>query len=1671
MAEVDITIKPSLDADATLQMQKKLNDAIKQLQEADNKKAQADSLKNLKQVNAELVKLQKAADATRQSIEQIQESYTHVTPKDGTDAAQLEQLDNEYLELTDRLKELNAMGGVMEVPTNQQGIVELHSTADAIDEIKTRLLEIDAIKNTLNVTDDQYTFFDPTKLTDAYDAVLSDITETEGRIENAQADLANMSSTISNRHKELKNEYLTNNFPYDVDASPNNGYSYAAGVGVEIPVDMSDYPEMQKQRDIILKIGKELDEAGQKAKESLGSYYDEWLKYLEIMSGGGTDAQHAYFSQLNDMYENAQQKFGVNDLKAEYKKQQDVLKSMVEPLKEDYASQFDVTQTVEYQNTIENLRTLEEELQKLQAEKAQMESTGNAFASLDENTDYQQAVQDLQELNNQERIYYEAKLKIQQLEQEKADQQRIQEALKRQKEEAQEAQRIAKAKQQQADAEQRLAQAQQRATQAAQQADLRAQRQDLTALNGEFMAVSMMITKIGSLIPGVSTSGITAVLGITRAIIRLSKLTKTASSTVADTASGVANAASASTQTVENVTGAVENATETTNEVAGVATGLGATVEGVANSASATVTAGATTAGASVAAGSATAASGVSAAGAIINQVLTTLEAHPIILLITAIVAAVAALVAVCKKLYDKVKEELQQVLALLKKVGKQLIDLAKNGLKQLLKGVVDLNKYLVTLTNNTLQALYNGIKNILSKIKSLQSTVSEYLDILAQWNDGVNSVNTALSNLTSSLSYVKGALTTAFVPILTTIEPLLTRLMDDLAQLLTYIGLFIARITGQNSFIKAVRVQKDYADSISGVGDAAEEAEQKLASYDKLDVIDSDNDSGSGSGSFGDQFGIDFEEEELGVPDWSTIFREAYNLGSEIAKNLKDTLDSIDWDNVTETVTNAATAIALFCNGLIDVDGVGKSVGKTLGMIVNEIVTFADTIFTGIHWSKLGSQVGDALYTALFTVDWEKFTKLAFDAGDAIQDFVDGLMKTDGLGEQVGIALASVGNAFVTFWNQVLTIDWGQVGTQIGTAIQTSIETFNWGGLGSLISGEINSIATLIYNTVQQIDGTILGTKMSELLQNALDIDWETVTNAVVTTIDKLVDTANAFITPENFSKIGASLGNLINVLFSGIAELATADWAQYGESIASAIMSFFETVDWESAGQAVSNLAIGLLDMIISAIDNIEWEEVSEDLVTFLSNIDWESIGNKAVEIAKKLRKGLKQVWDALKESGVVDDVLQMIVQIFDAKAILEKFFKSIKTQVIVSYFLDKIQGFFEKVRTALSKFKLSNLIFGEPTEEDTGAESIGRAIVDGIVKGLFLPLSAPLEVAGDIFDWITGGIKAIFGIHSPAKETEPIGENIILGILDGFSLVDFAGKISEWWDTNVAPWFTLERWQEVAQGMLDGLGTKVEELKTNLGEKFEGIKTDVGTKVDELKTNAETKWETLKENVTTTAGTLKENAVGKFQEMRENIKEKLEAITSESDDETNTNATNLTDTFEELKKTTKQKFEDIKNNIVGAWEEVSKNVKAPINSFLSMIEGMVNRVIDGVNGMVDKLNTISWDVPSWVPKIGGSKFGITLNHLDHVSLPRLAQGAVIPPNREFAAVLGDQKSGVNIETPLETMVQAFKQALSENNNNQPIVLQLNGRTVARAVWDEEEKRYKQTGRYSTT
>ena len=111
-----------------------------------------------------------------------------------------------------------------------------------------------------------------------------------------------------------------------------------------------------------------------------------------------------------------------------------------------------------------------------------------------------------------------------------------------------------------------------------------------------------------------------------------------------------------------------------------------------------------------------------------------------------------------------------------------------------------------------------------------------------------------------------------------------------------------------------------------------------------------------------------------------------------------------------------------------------------------------------------------------------------------------------------------------------------------------------------------------------------------------------------------------------------------------------------------------------------------------------------------------------------------------------------------------------------------------------------------------------------------------------------------------------------------------------------------------------------------------------------------------------------------------------------------------------------------------IVEAWKTGLENMKnfakGIFNGILGFFESIVNGLIDGLNWFLSGFNSAA----TWAGKVLGKDWS-GIGQVQHISIPRLAQGAVIPPNREFMAVLGDQTSGNNIEAP-ESLLRQIAQ-----------------------------------------
>ena len=157
----------------------------------------------------------------------------------------------------------------------------------------------------------------------------------------------------------------------------------------------------------------------------------------------------------------------------------------------------------------------------------------------------------------------------------------------------------------------------------------------------------------------------------------------------------------------------------------------------------------------------------------------------------------------------------------------------------------------------------------------------------------------------------------------------------------------------------------------------------------------------------------------------------------------------------------------------------------------------------------------------------------------------------------------------------------------------------------------------------------------------------------------------------------------------------------------------------------------------------------------------------------------------------------------------------------------------------------------------------------------------------------------------------------------------------------------------------------------------------------------------------------------------------------------------------------------WEAIKNAAETAWEGMKTMFKGFVNLLIGFLNGLIAGFETSVNEIVSKINAMIASINTVLKMIGLPEITYRVPSVTLPRIPELAQGAVIPPNREFLAVLGDQKSGTNIETPLETMLEAFRTALRENgggHGQQTIILTIDKRELGRVIVDagsEEERR----------
>ena len=106
----------------------------------------------------------------------------------------------------------------------------------------------------------------------------------------------------------------------------------------------------------------------------------------------------------------------------------------------------------------------------------------------------------------------------------------------------------------------------------------------------------------------------------------------------------------------------------------------------------------------------------------------------------------------------------------------------------------------------------------------------------------------------------------------------------------------------------------------------------------------------------------------------------------------------------------------------------------------------------------------------------------------------------------------------------------------------------------------------------------------------------------------------------------------------------------------------------------------------------------------------------------------------------------------------------------------------------------------------------------------------------------------------------------------------------------------------------------------------------------------------------------------------------------------------------------------------------------LRLTVNVFIGMLNVLIMVFFGVINGVISALNLLSVKVPDWVPVLGGKTFGFQLKKVPTPEIPYLAKGAVLPANKPFLAMVGDQTHGTNVEAPLSTIQEAVSLVMGE-------------------------------------
>lgn len=308
--------------------------------------------------------------------------------------------------------------------------------------------------------------------------------------------------------------------------------------------------------------------------------------------------------------------------------------------------------------------------------------------------------------------------------------------------------------------------------------------------------------------------------------------------------------------------------------------------------------------------------------------------------------------------------------------------------------------------------------------------------------------------------------------------------------------------------------------------------------------------------------------------------------------------------------------------------------------------------------------------------------------------------------------------------------------------------------------------------------DMSFVGEDLGNAINNLLSsIDWESV-KEIGYKLGKSISTAlSGFLRTTDWNLVGASIAEALNTFiqfWKGAIE--NFDFSALGKAIGNSINGFFSNFDFSTFFSNISNLANGIMEALIAAFETVDWENVGKKIAEGLESLDWDKIFENLGKLVGAAFGAAIDIGAGIKESSEKSDA---------GKGKLEKMIP------------DTV---WEWLEIAGATIGLDiNFLVGNKENLDSFEEKLKN-----IDTGLY-DVENGSTTAKEKLDTLMNADKNVW-VEMGVEYDE-----------DGWNtwLVEAANGIATWWENDVSPWFTPEKWGELWENVKESFGTKWEDI----------------------------------------------------------------------------------------------------------------------------------------------------------------------------------------------------------------------------------------------------------------